>query len=148
MSLLESLVRVPREPAAHVNDVAAPEAASSAVPASLDLKRDYDARRLNPILNHPDVLPWVAQAGGVTLDLSPVVADFRNVLLMTDAGGLLFIQLEPGTYEVHTAFLPSIRGAAGLALAKRALHHMFVATDAMAIMTKWRAHTPDALGLV
>jgi hypothetical protein len=145
MSLLESLVRPAREPAPHVNDVAVP---GDAPQASLELKRDFDARRINPIINHPDVLPWISQPGDDVLDLSAVVADFRNVLLMTDSGGLLFIQLEPGTYEVHTSFLPAIRGAPGVAIAKQALRHMFVSTDAMGIVTKVPAHNRGALGLV
>lgn len=100
------------------------------------IQREFDATRLNAVVNHPAVHPWVSLPGQGELDLTPAASDPRNVLLMTEGGGLLFVQHEPGVYEVHTQFVPEVRGRAALKATREAVHWMFTRTDCMEILTK------------
>lgn len=99
------------------------------------IHREYDARVINEIINHPEVRPWLGGFG--TLDLSPGLADTRNVLLMAgETGGLFFHWQEPGIYEVHTQFLPENRGLAAFGAAREAVDWMFSHTDMCELWTK------------
>lgn len=130
-------------------EATAPEGAQPAYEfGTLALKRDFDARRLNPVLNHPEVRPWVSVPGQGALDAACLLADLRNVALMTDAGGLLFVQIEPGVYEVHVQFLPSLRGAAAADIIRQAFAHMFLQTDCVGIYARVPAHNRAVLGMV
>lgn len=100
----------------------------------LSVAREVTAERLNDIVNHPDVRPWVGGTG--PLDLTPIVANPANVLLMREGGGLLFIRLDAGLYEVHTQFVPEVRGELALQATKDALLWMFTRTDCIEIVTK------------
>src|SRR5882724_9813525 len=75
-----------------------------------EVVRSFDAADINPILNDPSILPSVTIPGIEVIDAAPIVADPRNVLLMAEGGGILFIADEPAIYEVHTNFLPKFRG--------------------------------------
>ncbi len=101
---------------------------------SLTVAREFSADRLNAVVNHPEVRPWVGGAG--RLDLSGMIADPRNILLMRDGGGCLFQWLDAGYYEVHTQFVPETRGPEALRAVRDALWFMFTATDAVDIVTK------------
>lgn len=48
--------------------------------------RESDATRINAVLNHDAVRPWVLMPGQEALDLSAFVADPHNVVLMTEDG--------------------------------------------------------------
>lgn len=100
----------------------------------LSVVREFSAERINAVVNHPGVRPWVGGSG--PLDLSQVVADPRNVLLMGEGGGLLFIRLADGLYEVHTQFLPEARGPSALAAVLDGLRYMFTRTDCIEVATK------------
>lgn len=108
--------------------------------------REFSAERINRVVNHPDVRPWVGGAG--ELNLSSLVADPRNVLLMGQGGGVLFQWLEPGLYEAHTQFDPEHRGKEAVQNVRDALRWMFTRTDAVEIVTKVPLHNVSALGLV
>lgn len=108
--------------------------------------REFSAERINRVVSHPDVRPWVGGVG--TLDLTPLVTDFRNVLLMGQGGGVLFQWLEPGLYEAHTQFLPDHRGTEAVQNVKDALRWLFTRTDAVEIVTKVPEPNKAALGLV
>lgn len=112
----------------------------------LNVRREFSAEGLNHIVNHPDVRPWVGGTG--PLDTSEVVADLRNVLLMGEGGGLLFVRYAPGVYEVHTQFLPEARGANAVVVTNDALRWMFTKTDAVEILTKVPDGNKGAKGLV
>lgn len=101
---------------------------------SLSVVREFSAERINSIVNDPDVRPWVGGFG--PLDLSATVANPANVLLMGQGGGLMFIQLEPGLYEVHTQFLPDARGQNALTAVLDALRWMFTRTDCVEVVTR------------
>lgn len=114
---------------------------------SLSVCREYAAERINAVVNDPGVRPWVG-AGSHRLDLTPVIANPANVLMMGQGGGLVFTQSEPGVYEVHTQFVPEARGAAALQAVHDALRWMFTRTDAVEIVTKVPDGNKAALGLV
>lgn len=108
--------------------------------------REFSAERINRVVSHPDVRPWVGGSGA--LDLTPLVADLRNVLLMGQGGGVLFQWIEPGLYEAHTQFLPQCRGKEAVQNVRDALRWMFTRTDAVEIVTKVPEPNKAALGLV
>ena len=100
------------------------------------LRRSFDAGDINPILNDPAVFPSIAVPGIEVFDIAPILADPRNVLLMMEGGGIVFIWQEPGVYEVHTNFLPSHRGRHALRASSEAYRWMFVHTDCMELQTR------------
>jgi hypothetical protein len=105
------------------------------------VRRSFDAADINPILNDPSVMQYVALPGMGSLDVTPLLEDYRNVLLMADGGGMLFCMLEPGMYEVHTTFLKPKRDASGKGPHIRnaclaAYHWMFVHTDCTDLVTR------------
>lgn len=102
----------------------------------LSVRREFSAHGLNIIVNHPGVRPWVGAPGTDRIDLSAVVADSRNVLLMADGGAFFLTMQEPGIYEVHSQFLPEHRGENVIAAAHDASRYMFTRTDCVEIRTK------------
>jgi len=102
---------------------------------SLSVCREFSAERINAVVNHPSVRPWVA-AGAGYLDLSAVVSNPTTVLLMAEGGGFLLTQQEPGIYEVHSQFLPDHRGPEVLTAAADASRYMFTRTDCVEIRTR------------
>lgn len=110
------------------------------------IQRDTTAERINEVVNHPEVHKWVALPGQGALDMSALVADTRNILLMVPEGGLFFEFQEPGVYQVHTQFLPTFRGAGALRVTRDALHWMFCRTDCMELLTKVPVHNVGADG--
>jgi hypothetical protein len=100
------------------------------------LTREFNAVRLNQIVNHPDVFPHVAGQIDGPLDLSPLTDDRRNVALVGEHGALLFHMRQPGLYEVHTCVVPEGRGRWALAAAREALRWMFVRTDCLEVITR------------
>jgi hypothetical protein len=99
------------------------------------IERHTTAEWLNQVANHEAVRPWIAP-GTEPLDLSAQVSDKRNVLLMGEHGGCLFVQIGPGIFEVHTQVLPSGRGAWTRALSEACALYMFTRTEAYEIMTR------------
>ena len=101
------------------------------------IERVFSAEKLNEIVNDPSVYQWVCGSlEGQYLDLSPAVADRRNVALMGEHGGVIFARHQMGYYEAHTQVLPSGRGAWTLAMVNDALRWMFTTTDAVEIVTR------------
>lgn len=100
------------------------------------IQRDFTAIRLNEIINHPSVYPWVHGMVDGPLDMTPAVADRRNVLLMGAHGGIIFHHHAPGLYEAHSQCLPEGRGDWMLAFTHAALHWMFTCTDCVEVITR------------
>lgn len=113
----------------------------------VDIERSYCAERINAIVNHPSVYPWVKGTIEGPIDLSDVVADTRHVLLVGEHGGVLFIQHHPLLYEAHTQVLPEGRGKWAFGMARAALHWMFCRTGAQEIVTKIPRGNHAARGL-
>ena len=103
---------------------------------TLTLERQHDAARLNIIANHPSVLPFVTLPGQDSLDLTPLVANPRNIALASDEGGFIGIWHEPGVFEIHTMFLPEVRGASAAQAVRDVIHIAFQQTEAMELLTK------------
>jgi hypothetical protein len=100
------------------------------------LELQTDATRLNAIVNHPDVYPWVKGFADGELDISPVLQEEGTVCLLGEHGGLLFHKLQPGLYEIHTQIKREGRGPWALHCAQAALHWLFSKTDAVEVLTK------------
>lgn len=100
------------------------------------IERQYDAHNINRVLNHPEVIEWVREYQIGKLDVTPLIANQANVLLMGEYGGLFFHQLQSGIYEVHTAILPEGRGKWAARMARACLHVMFCQADALEILTR------------
>lgn len=100
------------------------------------ITRHFSAEKINTIINEPSVYEWVKGRFKGYMDLTPVIADLRNVLLVGEFGGTLFIQHQPGFYEVHTQVLPSGRGKWTLKMVQDSLKWMFTKTEAVEIFTK------------
>lgn len=100
------------------------------------IQREFTANRLNAILNHPAVRPWVANDDAGVIDVSAAVSNERNVLLMGEHGGMFFVCLQPGIYELHTQVLPSGRGEWARDMAEACALFMFTRTDAFEVLTR------------
>jgi hypothetical protein len=110
------------------------------------LTRTFDPGDVNPILNHPHVLPLITVPGIETIDVTLLITDPRNVFLMAGGGCIGFCIQDPGqelsqippvfTYEVHTNFLPEHRGRHALRASLAAYRWMFTHTDCMALQTR------------
>lgn len=98
--------------------------------------RYFTAGRMNRILNHEAVRPWLANSGDPILDISADVADHRNILLMGRYGGTFYRPIQEGVYEVHTAVLPDGRGEWAGRMTAASLHLMFTASDAYEVVTR------------
>ena len=106
------------------------------------LRRSTDAGEINPILNDPDVFPLIALPGQERIDVTELVADQRNVLLMADGGGILFAQQEPGIYEAHVNFLKAYRGQNAINETIAACRWMFMHTDCLTLLARAPMHFP------
>ena len=100
--------------------------------------RSFDAERLNEILNIPEVHKWAALPDQKELDVTPLIENRDNYLLMAEdkSGGILFEKKEVGMYEVHTQFDPKSRGTGPVRAVKEMLGWMFANTDAVQLVTR------------
>lgn len=101
------------------------------------IRRSFDAAEINPILNDPSVFEAIKLPGmAPDIDVSGVLSNPANVLLMGEGGGIIFAQAEPGIYEVHTSFLEKHRGRNAISASLAAYRWMFTHTDCMILQTK------------
>lgn len=97
------------------------------------MRRTFDPAFLNRVCNHPEVHPWLGKDGEI--DVTATLLDIDNFALVTDGGGFILMQHEPGIYEGHSQFLPEgRRGTVRAVLAM--LDYMFVRTDCHTILTQ------------
>lgn len=87
------------------------------------IERSFDAERINGLVNHPDIRPFLG--GDVTqgIDLTGAIVD-RNVFLLGQYGGFGVTWCAPRIYEVHTFILPAGRGLWALKAARALLAKM------------------------
>lgn len=111
------------------------------------IRRSFDASEINAVLNDPSVFGSIELPGSVLgeLDVSPVVANPANVLLMAEGGGIIFSQQEPGIYDFHTSFMPNFRGRNAIRSSLEAYRWMFTHTDCMILQTKVPAFNKAAV---
>jgi hypothetical protein len=100
------------------------------------IRRSFDASEINPILNSPGVFEAIKLPGMDKFEISSVVQNPANVLLLAEGGGIIFAQQEPGIYEVHTAFVEQFRGRHAIRASREAYRWMFTHTDCMVLQTK------------
>lgn len=72
--------------------------------------RTHDAERVNFLVNHPAIRPFVGGDTEVEIDLGPAVDNEDNIFLDGEHGGFACCWTAPGTYEIHTFILPEGRG--------------------------------------
>ena len=111
------------------------------------IERRRDAIQLNRIVNDPSVYRWVKGYMTGRMDLTNVVTNPNNILLMGEHGGVIFAMHQHGLYEAHTQVLPAGRGKWALFMVRAALHWMFTHTIAMEIMTRCPHGNLPALAL-
>lgn len=118
------------------------------------IARSFDASAANRIVNHQEVQPFVSfDDTPLPMDLSAVVANTSNVLMMSDLGGFMFSKQEDEVYHIHTFFLNEGRGRYALLCARDAIEWMFLNTDCMEVLTVvpddvTYARPPKAMGWV
>lgn len=100
------------------------------------IRREFDAKHLNAVLNHESVRPDVADMSLGSLDVSGQVGDQNNILLMGEFGGCLLFFVSPGIFEVHTQILPEGRGAWAKAFIGQMLEWMFTRSNCWEIVTR------------
>lgn len=92
----------------------------------------YHKELLAFVVNHPDVLRWVAP-GYQSVDLSAFFLNDANVMFGDSRGLILFLQQEDHTYQMHYMLTEAIRGRDALHMAQNAITTMFTNFDACAI---------------
>ena len=108
---------------------------------STQLARSFNADFINTVLNDALVKEG-AQIEGVG-DVTEIIQNVNNVLLVNDFGGFIYVQMAPGTYEVHTQFLEGGRGMKALHAAVNSVRWLFINTDCMRIISRAK---PDNTG--
>jgi hypothetical protein len=101
----------------------------------MTLERTFDASRLDAVINHPSVKPYVSLGVDDLPSCAPLIQDTANVCLMNEHGGFVFRQFAPDQYDVHTVFLPSGRGRRALDAALEAKRIMFGEYHARRLIT-------------
>jgi RimJ/RimL family protein N-acetyltransferase len=89
------------------------------------IERSMSAERINEIVNHPSVYPWVCGPLSGKLDLTDCINDGRYIALLGEHGGFLFWKVSDGIYDAHSAVLPEGRGSWAIWAAHKALRKMF-----------------------
>jgi len=101
------------------------------------IHRSFDASEINPILNDSSVFEAIKLPGmKPDIDMSAIVSNPLNVLLVSEGGGIIFAQAEPGIYDVHTSFLENHRGRHAIRASREAYRWMFTHTDCMILQTR------------
>lgn len=98
--------------------------------------RETEASGINIILNHPEVRPWIADLAEGEIDLSMLVADQNNYLLMGEHGAFFLRLIMDGTYEAHAQVLPAGRGRWARNFTAAGLDWMFGRSNAWEIVAR------------
>ncbi|MDE2101693.1 MAG: hypothetical protein KGL39_30890 [Patescibacteria group bacterium] len=81
--------------------------------------------RVNEIINHPSIYPWICGPLTGPIDISPYLKSGDYTALFGEYGGFLFFRVKDGIYDAHSAVLPNGRGKWALRMAREALKIMF-----------------------
>lgn len=111
------------------------------------IARSTDTDWLNRLFNHAEIRPWVAESADGDIDLSKVVGNGQNIALTGEFGATVFLKIDIGMYEVHTAILPEGRGKWAKQFAEQALIWMFCGSDCAEVLTRVPARHPAAQAL-
>jgi hypothetical protein len=74
------------------------------------LRRNFDADRLNYLVNHPTIRPTAGGDGKSPIDLAEHVALEMNHFLDGEHGGVFWHWSGPDAFEAHIFILPEGRG--------------------------------------
>lgn len=85
---------------------------------------------LNAAVNHPDVLPFVAE-GYVRVDMAPFLANPKNVAMRRGSGVMIFAHIGNGFYDGHLLFPMDCPGK--LQKARDMISELFTQHDAHVI---------------
>lgn len=111
----------------------------------MSLRRTFDATFLNQVVNDPRVRPWLGGDRKSRLDLQPAI-DAGAIALINRDGGFLFVPKGDGVFEVHTQFLPSVKGKA-VRFAREAARYMFKQVGAEKLVTDVPEDNQAAFGV-
>jgi RimJ/RimL family protein N-acetyltransferase len=109
------------------------------------IRRTFDPAFLNSVINHPEVRPWVGGEGEV--DVTAQLINPSNVALVNEFGGFILIQHTPGSYEVHSQFLPEGRGRSAREAMREGFDYMFTRTNCEQVITQVPDNNRAAAGL-
>jgi hypothetical protein len=107
------------------------------------IRRSFDAKEINEIVNHPDIFPHVTVPGVEFIDVGPQLEDPRNVLLMTEGGGIFCLWQDFGIYECHIHFLKPFRGVNAILAIEEASKWMFTHTDCLTLWARVPENEPN-----
>lgn len=102
----------------------------------LPFKRDFNATRLNRVVNDPSVFAEISTPEQEELRLDALVGNLNNIALMCDEGGILAIWREPGVYEIHTQFTDKYRGVSCIKTVREMFSWLFLNTGAMELQSQ------------
>lgn len=95
--------------------------------------RTLDPTFLISVANHETVRPFLKGEGFLDLAL---ISDPNNIALQYEGGGWVLNKVSDGVYEVHSMFLPEVRGAQVAEFLQKALAYVFSETDCRRILTQ------------
>lgn len=104
------------------------------------ITRTFDAERVNFLVNHPDIRPFIGGDPEYEIDLSAAVEDRNNFFLDGEHGGQSACWSAPFVYEIHTFILPEGRGLWALKFARAARDYM----EKQGARHLWTRVHPDA----
>lgn len=107
----------------------------------MTVKLATDARVLNTLANHPDILPYVAPKGTESIDFDVCfepdridrIRFFHNE---AESIGMFFDWSAPDIWELHMLAMPEARGGDALAFASEVITEMFFNRGAREIWGK------------
>lgn len=101
-----------------------------------NVTRIFDASILNEVCNHPKVRPWLGGDLEQPLDLTHIVNSPNNIVLCHDGFYAIYIQVQPGLYEVHTQASAVKPPQDTVASAQATLRWMFTQTNCIEVLTR------------
>ena len=99
------------------------------------IERQYDARKIDGFLNHPEVYEAIAGPHVGPFSMQYLIDQNLGIILAGEFGGFVVYQTQPGTYGFHTAVVPEGRGRWAMRMFIDGLRWMFTRTDAVELMT-------------
>lgn len=96
-----------------------------------------DAKRINGIINHETVRPFIAFDDTPEFDLAPVLDNPNNIILTSQNGGFCLVpkNAELTAYELHTFYMPEGHGREVHDAAREMFAWMFTKTPARYVYT-------------
>lgn len=110
----------------------------------MELIRATDAEALNAIVNNPAIYPLVHGVVEGPMDLSPIVANPENHVLIAEHGAVVFAIRQIGLYEMTVTVLPGWRDEWAMRMVKSALEWAFTHTSAIEIYVRAPDIAPGA----